>query len=245
MKLCDKSRIYTKAETSRRSISKLYYLSNFDGIETRVCKTFFKKVLQISDGRIARVTAKKCSGNELSDKRGKHIPFNKTSDKEVEYVRNFILGFPTYQSHYSRSKNPHRLCLAPDLNITKMYEMMKDECKKETPSLKPVSLFVFRRLFSEDLNLHFHAPLQDTCKDIAFMAVDIGKKQRGRVRYFHGIELPALYPGGRQLSKVKLLDLKSLLPFIPPICHTFYKTLKMNTDKDDQDEAIWTDTDSE
>ena len=79
----EKRRTYTKSENSRRSTSKYYYLSNIDGIDIRVCKEFFKGVLTISDGRIARVTKKKVSGTPIADQRGKHVPYNKTPDADV------------------------------------------------------------------------------------------------------------------------------------------------------------------
>lgn len=61
-------------------------------------------------------------------------------------------------------KNPNRRYLAPDLNVSKMYDLFKEKCKEEDPPRTPVSEHVFRSVFNHEYNLCFHAPLQDTCK---------------------------------------------------------------------------------
>ena len=67
---------YTKSTHSRRNYSKHFYLP-VAGVDVRVCKTFFKGVLCISDGRLARATNKKQHGVSHCDQRGRHPPHNK------------------------------------------------------------------------------------------------------------------------------------------------------------------------
>ena len=86
IKVCNKLRQYSKCEHSRRSHSKQYHLMNEKGVEIRVCKNFFKRVLNISDGRISRVTSKKCAGAGMIDRMGTHCLHNKTPQDETEYV---------------------------------------------------------------------------------------------------------------------------------------------------------------
>ena len=164
---------YTKNFNSRRKNSKYYYLSNTSGNDVRVCKVFFQKVLSLSDGRIARATSHKLEGMPHTDQRGRHTPHNKTPDCDTEHAAEFIRKFQTYTSHYSRAKNPNRLYLSPDLNLSKMYEMYENHCCEERIE-KPVSQHVFRRIFNEKFNLSFHPPHQDTCKTCDELQVQIG-----------------------------------------------------------------------
>ena len=54
-------------------------------------------------------------------------------------------------------KNPNRRYLAPDLNVSKMYELFKEP-------RTPVSEHAFRSVFNHEYHLCYHAPLQGTCK---------------------------------------------------------------------------------
>jgi hypothetical protein len=164
VRVSSKTRTYTVSESSRRSNSLKYFLSDSDGLDIHVCKAFFKGVIGVSDGRISRVLKKKVNGTPLTDNRGNHVPHNKTSDAELQYVREFIGKFPTYTSHYSRKKNPNRSYLTPDMNISKMYELLKGQYREDRPLCEPIIEHVFRYIFNHEVNLHFHAPLQDTCK---------------------------------------------------------------------------------
>src|SRR6218665_436983 len=53
--------------------------------------------------------------------------------------------------------------------------------------------------------------------DVAFMSLYIGKRSCGRKLNIKSIDLPPLHPHGKRITKAKMLDLKSLLPFIPPV----------------------------
>lgn len=92
------------------------------------------------------------------DKRGKHTAYNKTEYLKVLEVKNFINLFPCYESHYSRMKNLERKYLAPSLNIKIMYNLYKNKISN------PVSYYIFQEVFNKQFNLHFHAPISDSCK---------------------------------------------------------------------------------
>ena len=89
----------------------------------------------------------------MCDSRGRHTPGNKTSQEDVAYVKKHIESFPAYESHYSRKSNPNRKYLSPDLSIAKMYALYKQKCTQD--SKKPVSDWVYRRIFNEEYNLTF------------------------------------------------------------------------------------------
>jgi len=126
-----------------------------DGKEERVCKSFFKQVLLVSDGRITRlVKSKTISKSPPQDKKGKHTAYNKTEYLEVLEVKNFINSFPCYESHYSRMKNLERKYLSPALNIKIMYKK-----KKKNKISNPVSYYIFQEVLNKQFNLHFHAPM--------------------------------------------------------------------------------------
>jgi len=78
-----------------------------------------------------------------------------------------IESFPAQQSHYSHSKNENVKYLAPDLNITKMYEfyMLKYEpdtwksIQDKVEGVKPVvSYDIYRKHFLINYNLSFGYP---------------------------------------------------------------------------------------
>jgi len=85
--------------------------------------------------------------------------------------------------------------------------------------------------------------------DACYSVVDFTKRSRGRPSNAD-IELPLLYPALRPVQRKKLVDLKALLSFVPPIHHRFYKQLKCasgNDEDDDDNEGanIWTESDTD
>lgn len=154
VKALDVKRHYTGSQPSRRSHTRVYYVSN-GTVSTRVCKVAFLRIHSISNGRLDRAlrAQQKNSGSPCNDLRGSHPPANKTSEADSELVREHILSFPQYQSHYSRTDNPNRKYLSPDLTISKMYYLYKEWCtEKETT---PVSKWMYRQLFNTSFNLSF------------------------------------------------------------------------------------------
>lgn len=70
-------------------------MPNEAGERIKVCKFFFKTVLQVSDGRISRVLVSKYEGLPAPvDKRGKQSSINKTLDGKINEVKAFIAKFP-------------------------------------------------------------------------------------------------------------------------------------------------------
>lgn len=85
----------------KKSISRFYFLTTK---EEKVCKSFFKKVLQISEGRIEHCMKKKQNLNDSCgiDRRGKHLSHKKTSHEAIQSAVEFIRNIPQYESHYTR-----------------------------------------------------------------------------------------------------------------------------------------------
>lgn len=64
-------------------------------------------------------------------------------------------------------------------------------------------------------------------EDVQFSMLDVNKRARGHRPQQLGVTtMRALYPEGREIASAKVIDLLGLLPFIPPIHHTFYLNLK-------------------
>lgn len=164
-----------------------FYL-NIDNESILVCKQYFLKTFQISDGRLTRALKKDAQGCPSEEKRGKAISKNKTSDEILTHVKNHILSFPSYTSHYTRKHNPNRRYLDPHLNIRKMYHMFLNECVSN--NCAPVKESIYRRVFSNE-NLHFHVPLKDTCRicDSLKLKIDASDLEEERVKLKNEHEL--------------------------------------------------------
>lgn len=139
-----------------------HYRLQVEGNSITVCKSYFLKTFQISDGPLTRALKKIVMGEEPgSDKRGHHIPGNKIPDEKMAIVRDHISSFPTYQSHYTRAQNPNRKYLSSRLNIRIMYDLYKEHCQNINEM--SVNEPIHRRTFNNNFNLHFHSPQSDTC----------------------------------------------------------------------------------
>lgn len=159
IKVVSKSRTYTSNENSRRQMTRHYYLRDSEGLEVLVCKKFFKDTLCVSDGRISRLLKNKSSETTPPlDRRGHSVPANKTPIDKINEIKSFINSIPSYESHYSLHKSMNRKFLAPDLNINILYGLYKAKI------CNPASKFIFSKVFNEEFNLSFHAPITDSCK---------------------------------------------------------------------------------
>lgn len=132
----------------------------FGNKENKVCKSFFKSVLQISEGRIENCMKKKKTKVSTCaiDYRGKHANHKKTSPNAILNAIQFINSLPTYESHYTRNaSSSSKKYLASNLNLKILYNEYKQQCEN------PISMYMFRDTFYRKFNLRFKPPSQDTC----------------------------------------------------------------------------------
>nr|XP_012148112.1 PREDICTED: uncharacterized protein LOC105663491 [Megachile rotundata] len=135
-----------------------------------VCKKFFIDTFQISTGRIDRIL--KAHENIPKDMRGKMDgSCRRTSELMTNTVIEHIKSFPAFESHYTRSQNPERMFLNPELNIRKMYNLYLEKCKEN--NLSSVNEWTYRKIFKRDFKLHFHLPRKDTCAKCDFLNMKI------------------------------------------------------------------------
>lgn len=130
--------------------------------KNKVCKVFFRKVLQISDGRIEKCIKKKQMKSSActTDLRGKHSKHKKTPAEAILHAIKFINSLPKYESHYTRNTTQKKY-LAPNLSFKILYDEYKKQC--DEISLQPISKYMFRDTFRRKFNLSFKQPSQDTC----------------------------------------------------------------------------------
>lgn len=74
-------------------------------------------------------------------------------------------------------------------------------------------------------------------EDTSYSEVFINKSLRGRTPYNFTSDLTLLWPNGKEISNMKLKDIKDLLPYIPKDAHVFYKGLR-GMDYDDNIEGF-------
>lgn len=156
-----------KKRNNKRTQRKLvyrYHLSVPTG-KIFVCKNFFVNTFKISIGRIDRILNFK---DNALDMRGR-MPGSsrKTSDLQIKFIKEHIKSFPEYKSHYTRSHNPKRRYLNPELNVKKMFELYLQKC--EESNISPVKEVTYRRIFKKEFKLHFHQSQRDTCQKCDFL----------------------------------------------------------------------------
>ncbi|CAG9829537.1 unnamed protein product [Diabrotica balteata] len=147
-------------ETVTLGLSKektLHFSLRINGENIKVCKKYFTATFQISDHRVRNTGGK----SEICGLRSVNVlsPKNKV---DVSKVVEHINSIPVHQSHYTRTHNPNRKYLHPDLTIRKMYNMYVDKCNNEW-QVTPVKEKMYYSVFSTKFNLHFKQPLKDTC----------------------------------------------------------------------------------
>ncbi|MEW8548265.1 MAG: hypothetical protein AB2693_32575, partial [Candidatus Thiodiazotropha sp.] len=142
-----------------RNVARIFYLPLPDG-NIRVCKTFFSKTLSIGEKTISTALKYK-KGGIYTPVQQKRIPHNATPSYIIDAVKAHIESFPVMDAHYTR-KDTNRKFLGQELNITKMYNLYKDECMKK--GVKAAGPMTYRRIFCNQYNFSFHVPKKDQCQ---------------------------------------------------------------------------------
>lgn len=109
--------------------------------------------------------------------------------------------------------------------------------RKNNTARQPVEWLKMRWIrVTKDKPLQFSYRYSHNTLEV-WKVVDLKRRSKGRPVDIGLIPLPPLYPGeSRPISKPKLNDLRQLLPFVPPIHHSFYTELTDNGDHSDGDD---------
>lgn len=144
-------------------------------MEQKICRQALLSLHSITKSRLERLQKHLIDNNGTppTDLRGKHDnrPTKISEDTDTK-IREHILSFPKYKSHYSRNKNLKHYYLSPDLSVTKMHKLYLQKHEPEQYDLlkegKDVNPLVkyeyFRKFFSENFKLSFGKPKSDTCQ---------------------------------------------------------------------------------
>lgn len=150
-----------KSSAPNKRSKALSFFFTVEGNKFRVCKDFFLKTLDIGKKTVDIAISKMEHGVFAGrDNRGRKTPGNKTPKEDEQFVHAHIQSFPVIDSHYTR-KNTKRKYLSPELNITKMYQLYKEECVRSNK--KAVTSSLYRKIFNNQYNLSFFHPKNDQC----------------------------------------------------------------------------------
>lgn len=108
------------------------------GEENKTCNKVFLSIHEITKSRLERLQKHLPNGNVTAptDHRGKHQNrVNKLPDDTNAKIREHILSFPRYKSHYSRKDN-HRYYLSPLLSISKLHQLFLEKHEPEQHASK-------------------------------------------------------------------------------------------------------------
>lgn len=148
--------LYPDQQKNRLKTYKYFLLIH--GKREPICRGCLIKTLGESDNFIKTVAMKKRSsvgGTQTDDNRGKTIPKHKISNEKRQEIKEHILAFPSYESHYTR-KTTSKKYLPSHLTINKMYNLFCENCDN------PPSVKIYSQEFHK-LGLSFKKPRADTC----------------------------------------------------------------------------------
>lgn len=129
-----------------------YYLVDESLKSHNVCRSFFLNCVQISRYRVTNAFSKAVENPGGSEMRGKSMN-SRTRQKSIvdkAHLKLFIENFPKYESHCKRSAS-QKLYLAPNMSITKMYELYREECVNQ--NTVALSKHMFGDIFNSDYNI--------------------------------------------------------------------------------------------
>uniref|UniRef100_UPI00358FC0C3 uncharacterized protein isoform X1 n=1 Tax=Myxine glutinosa TaxID=7769 RepID=UPI00358FC0C3 len=142
-----KRRYSQNRQDPRKGYTRIFHMTTAEKGSLTVCKTFFLTTLSISNGAIDRALKKQRNndGMPATDQRGQHAPPNKLAVDELEYIKQHISSFPRYCSHYTWEHLGDRSCLAPEINLRRLYLLYQEKCRED--GRQPLKEWVYRNTF--------------------------------------------------------------------------------------------------
>lgn len=143
----------------KRECSHLYFVKLGQDFKERVCKKCFCAIFDETHRFVSLIASKKkksMSGIIDNSLRGKFSNI-KWSEETLIRVRDHILSFPQYESHYGRGKT-NKMFLPSHLNLKLMYKLY---CEMNAGQ-DCVSKTIYSKIF-KSMNLSFKKPKVDTC----------------------------------------------------------------------------------
>lgn len=206
-----------------------------DSETIRVCKTFFKNTLGISDRPIRTVISKQNSivGGFLNeDKRGKHGKHNKLDTAIIDRIKNHINSIPRIESHYCRASTS-REYIEGGLSIAQLHRDYVTKCQSE--NFPHADYQIYYNIFTKEYNISFWSPKKDQCEDCAAYN-NAEDKDPLKIRYFSHLEEKDLVRKEKELDKknasekciIAVYDLQAVMPCPRGDVSNFYYISKLN-----------------
>lgn len=224
---------YHVHENKRRDNNGFYFTLNEARI--RVCKTFFKSTLSITDRPIRTVVEKRSDiGIVENDRRGKHKNHRKLHESIREEMKCHINSIPRIESHYTRSRSS-REYIEGGKSLADLYRDYVEDCKqKKIPYGK---YLIYHQVFHKDFNISFFTPKKDQCSlCVSYDNASETQKQELSTEYENHImekDLSRLEKNNdkKRISNnyvVAVFDLQAVLPCPKGNVSLFYYKSKLN-----------------
>lgn len=146
-------------DTKEKENSYAYHFIDENGSLTKVCLSFFTKVLQVDRIKVFRAVDSMKKNPNAVEKRGSSTA-RRTNALDLKYSKDFISKFVSYEP----SRNPKKTnakYLHPRLNLRKIYLLYSKDCAFK--NRKVISDSVFRRIFNQ-INRKFIQRSQPKCE---------------------------------------------------------------------------------
>lgn len=168
---------YKRLDSNRKLKNAFFFYLN--GTKTKVCKTFFKNTLNITDRCIRTVIEKKnnITGVLKGEQRGKHGKHRKIPDDLIDGVQSHIKSIPRIESHYLRQQTTKEY-IDGGKTLTDIYCDYKDECMQQ--GLPYVMLHTYRKIFKEKFNISFFIPKKDQCEQCCIYKLAEGDEKAAK-----------------------------------------------------------------
>lgn len=150
---------YTNAMQPRHNNKAYHFVLN--GTKIRVCKTFFKSTLDVTDRMIFTIQTKvNKNGVMLDDFRGKHKNHRKIDPELRTAIKNHINSIPRIESHYLRASTS-REYIEGSKTIKDLYSDF--ELQQLQENKEAGAYITYYKIFTTEFNIGFFAPKKDQC----------------------------------------------------------------------------------
>lgn len=174
------SYVRTKAQKSRRSVTRQYFMRN-GKMKVPVCKGFFLTTLDISETVVSGIVKNRCLTSYFPREslQGKSKSARARPEEAKEAIRKHIRSYiPTESGATTKKKKKRTKQSAPDLvylssalNAKKMYDAYVQNCA--WLEMEPEKLWLYREILQKDFNIKFEDPTVPAGTVVAAAAVAV------------------------------------------------------------------------
>ncbi|XP_073999030.1 uncharacterized protein [Rhodnius prolixus] len=225
---------YHRHQSKRRDNTAFHF--NMDGIHIRVCKSFFRSTLDITDRPIRTVISKRdqVGGMIAPDFRGKHEKHHRLDANIKEGIRRHINSIPRIESHYTRARSSREFIEGGK----SLRDLHRDYVKECTENNLPYGKYlIYHQVFTREFNISFFTPKKDQC-GICATYTNSGEEEKQNLKDEYEIHISEkeLSRLEKQSDKEKIsknhvmacFDLQAVMPCPKGDTSSFYYKTKLN-----------------